>query len=97
MKREYFGTIEEVIEPPNLIEVQSKSYEDFLQKDVPPSQRTETGLQAVFQEVFPIKSYDETIELGFVSYDIEDSKTSALDDLRTGETFSATLYVPFNL
>jgi len=74
LKREYFGTIEEVIEPPNLIEVQSKSYEDFLQKDVPPSKRTEGGLQAVFQEVFPIKSYDETIELGFVSYDIEDSK-----------------------
>ena len=97
LKREYFGTIEEVIEPPNLIEVQSKSYEDFLQKDVPPSKRTETGLQAVFEEVFPIKSYDETIELGFVSYDIEDSKASALDALRTGETFSAALYVTFNL
>jgi len=97
LKREYFGTIKEVIEPPNLIEVQSKSYEDFLQKDVPPSQRTETGLQAVFEEVFPIKSYDETIELGFVSYDIEDSKMSALDALRTGETFSAALYVTFNL
>jgi len=37
--RRYFGTIEEVIEPPNLIEVQSKSYEDFLQQDVPPAQR----------------------------------------------------------
>ncbi|MDB4415873.1 DNA-directed RNA polymerase subunit beta, partial [Akkermansiaceae bacterium] len=97
LKREYFGTIEEVIEPPNLIEVQSKSYEDFLQKDVSPSKRTGTGLQAVFQEVFPIKSYDETIELGFVSYDIEDSKASALDALRTGETFSAALYVTFNL
>ncbi|MEN8695051.1 MAG: DNA-directed RNA polymerase subunit beta [Akkermansiaceae bacterium] len=97
LKREYFGTIEEVIEPPNLIEVQSKSYEDFLQKDVPPAQRTETGLQAVFQEVFPIKSYDDTIELAFDSYDIEDSKASALDALRTGETFSAALYVTFNL
>ncbi|MDC0281457.1 DNA-directed RNA polymerase subunit beta, partial [Akkermansiaceae bacterium] len=97
LKREYFGTIEEVIEPPNLIEVQSKSYEDFLQKDVSPSKRTGTGLEAVFQEVFPIKSYDETIELGFVSYDIEDSKASALDALRTGETFSAALYVTFNL
>ena len=97
LKREYFGTIEEVIEPPNLIEVQSKSYEDFLQKDVLSSKRMETGLQAVFQEVFPIKSYDETIELGFVSYDIEDSAASALDSLRTGETFSAALYVTFNL
>jgi len=95
--RRYFGNIEEVIEPPNLIEVQSKSYEDFLQQDIAPSQRTETGLQAVFKEVFPITSYDETIELDFVSYDIEDSKITALEALRTGETFSAALYVTFKL
>lgn len=95
--RRYFGDIEEVIEPPNLIEVQSKSYEDFLQKDIAPSQRTETGLQAVFKEVFPITSYDETIELDFVAYDIEDPKMTALDALRSGETFSAALYVTFKL
>ena len=95
--RRYFGNIEEVIEPPNLIEVQSKSYEDFLQRSIAPSQRTETGLQAVFKEVFPITSYDETIELDFVSYDIEDPKITALEALRTGETFSAALYVTFKL
>ena len=78
-ERRYFGTIDEVIEPPNLIEVQSKSYEDFLQKDVPATQRIETGLQAVLQEVFPIKSYDETIELDFNAYDIEDPKATALE------------------
>jgi DNA-directed RNA polymerase subunit beta len=96
-ERRYFGTIEEVIEPPNLIEVQSKSYEDFLQKEVTSSQRTDTGLEAVFREVFPIKSYDESIELSFISYDIEDSKITALDALRSGETFSAALYVTFKL
>ena len=95
--RRYFANIEEVIEPPNLIEVQSKSYEDFLQRSIAPSQRTETGLQAVFKEVFPITSYDETIELDFVSYDIEDPKITALEALRTGETFSAALYVTFKL
>ena len=95
--RRYFGNIEEVIEPPNLIEVQSKSYEDFLQQDIAPSQRTETGLQAVFKEVFPITSYDETIELDFVAYDIEEPKITALEALRTGETFSAALYVTFKL
>ena len=95
--RRYFGNIEEVIEPPNLIEVQSKSYEDFLQQDIAPSQRTETGLQAVFKEVFPITSYDETIELDFIAYDIEESKITALEALRTGETFSAALYVTFKL
>jgi DNA-directed RNA polymerase subunit beta len=96
-ERRYFGKIEEVIEPPNLIEVQSKSYEDFLQKDIAPSQRTETGLQAVFKEVFPITSYDETIELDFVAYDIEDPKITSLEALRSGETFSAALYVTFKL
>lgn len=96
-ERRYFGTIEEVIEPPNLIEVQSKSYEDFLQKDVPATQRIENGLQAVLREVFPIKSYDETIELDFNAYDIEDPKSTALEALQTGESFSAALYVTFKL
>ena len=41
--RLYFGKFEEVIEPPNLIEVQSRSYDEFLQKEVTPSERTDTG------------------------------------------------------
>ncbi|TAE78289.1 MAG: DNA-directed RNA polymerase subunit beta [Verrucomicrobia bacterium] len=92
-----FGKIEEVIEPPNLIEVQSRSYEEFMQKDVPAGERTDTGLQAVFREVFPIKSYDEAIELDFVTYDIEDPKITSLEALRSGESFSAALYVTFKL
>ena len=97
LERRYFGSIEEVIEPPNLIEVQSKSYEDFLQKEIPASQRTDTGLQAVLGEVFPIKSYDDMVELDFASYDIEDPNLTALEALRTGESFSAALYVTFKL
>jgi DNA-directed RNA polymerase subunit beta len=96
-KRRYYGTIEEVIEPPNLIEVQSKSYEDFLQKEIPTSQREDAGLQAVFCEIFPIKSYDEAIILEFIAYDIEQPKATALESLQTGETFSAALYVTFKL
>ena len=92
-----FGKIEEVIEPPNLIEVQSRSYEEFMQKDVPAGERTDSGLQAVFREVFPIKSYDEAIELDFVTYDIEEPKITSLDALRSGESFSAALYVTFKL
>jgi DNA-directed RNA polymerase subunit beta len=95
--RLYFGKFEEVIEPPNLIEVQSRSYEDFLQKEVSLSERMNTGLQAVFNEVFPIKSYDESITLDFVSYDIEDPKITSLESLRSSETFSAALYVTFRL
>ena len=96
-ERLHFGKIEEVIEPPNLIEVQSRSYEEFMQKDVPAGERTDTGLQAVFREVFPIKCYDEAIELDFVTYDIEDPKITSLDSLRNSESFSAALYVTFKL
>ncbi len=92
-----FGKIEEVIEAPNLIEVQSRSYEDFLQKEVPAGERSDSGLQAVFREVFPIKSYDEAIELDFVTYDIEEPKITSLGSLRNGESFSAALYVTFKL
>ena len=53
-ERVTFGKIKEVIAPPNLIELQTNSYREFLQTDTPPSKRKNTGLQAVFTEVFPI-------------------------------------------
>ena len=55
-----FGTIKEVIDPPNLIEIQTKSYEEFLQRFTAPDQRLKMGLQAVLSEHFPIESYDKT-------------------------------------
>jgi DNA-directed RNA polymerase subunit beta len=96
-ERLYFGKFEEVIDPPNLIEVQSGSYDEFLQKEIPANARANAGLQAVFREVFPIKSYDEAIELDFVSYDIEDPKITSLMSLRNSESYSAALYVTFKL
>ena len=95
-ERIHFGTIKEAIEPPNLIEVQLNSYVDFLQKDVPPSKRKNTGLQTVFKEVFPIESYDEKATLDFSQYEIGEPKLSALEAQREGQTFSAPLTSPFN-
>ena len=96
-ERIYFGTIKEGIEPPNLIEVQLNSYVDFLQKDVPFSKRKNSGLQAVFKEVFPIESYDEKATLDFSHYEIGEPKLSALEAQREGQTFSAPLHVTFQL
>ena len=96
-ERIFFGKIKEAIEPPNLIEVQLNSYVEFLQKDVPPGRRKNVGLQAVFREVFPIQSYDDKVVLDFVSYDIGESKMSALECQREGQTFSAPLHVTFQL
>src|SRR5271170_3356529 len=92
-----FGKLKEAAEPPNLIEVQINSYFDFLQQDILPSKRKDTGLQAVFREVFPITSYDEKVTLDFVSYEIGEPKLSALESQREGQTFSAPLHVTFQL
>jgi DNA-directed RNA polymerase subunit beta len=96
-QRTNFGKIHEVSEPPNLIEIQLRSYEDFLQKNILPSKRKDVGLQAVFKEVFPIESYDQKMTLDFVLYEIGDPKLTSLEAIREAETYSAPLYVTFEL
>src|SRR5215475_14199743 len=92
-----FGKIEEIIAPPNLIELQTTSYAEFLQLDVPPTRRKNVGLQAVFKEVFPIETYDGKVVLYFHSYDIGEPKVDWLECLREGITYGAPLYVTFLL
>ncbi len=53
-KRLSFGKVPHILDIPNLIEIQKKSYEKFLQKDFAADKREETGLQAAFLSVFPI-------------------------------------------
>jgi DNA-directed RNA polymerase subunit beta len=92
-----FGKIKEVISPPNLIELQTNSYAEFLQLDIAPSRRKNVGLQAVFKEVFPIESYDGKCVLDYHSYEIGEPKQDWLECLREGITFGAPLYVTFLL
>ena len=92
-----FGKISEVIQPPNLIEIQTKSYEEFLQRFTEPGKRLKMGLQAVLSEHFPIESYDGQIRLEYVSYEITPPKTTDFAAIRAGETYSSALYVRFRL
>ena len=92
-----FGKLAEALEPPNLIEVQLQSYREFLQAETLPKKRKNDGLQAVFNEVFPIESYDGKIKLEFDNYEIGEPKLSVLECQREGQTFSAPLYVTFKL
>jgi DNA-directed RNA polymerase subunit beta len=96
-ERANFGKLREVMPPPNLIELQITSYLEYLQKGVPDKQRKPQGLEAVFREVFPIKSYDERLTLEYVSYNIGDAKHSELECLREGITYSVPLYVKLRL
>jgi DNA-directed RNA polymerase subunit beta len=92
-----FGKIKEIIAPPNLIELQTNSYVEFLQLGTAPSRRKSIGLQAVFKEVFPIESYDGKCVLDYASYEIGEPKVDWLECLREGITFGAPLYVTFQL
>jgi len=65
-----FAKIQGSIQIPNLIEVQKKSYQRFLQMDLLPSEREDGGLQSVFTSVFPIRDFREMSQLEFVDYSI---------------------------
>ncbi len=65
-----FAKIQGSIQIPNLIEVQMKSYQRFLQMDLLPSERDDGGLQSVFTSVFPIRDFREMSQLEFVDYSI---------------------------
>ena len=95
-ERKYFGKLGDVIEPPPMIEAQTDSYAEFLQAEGT-TRRKNIGLQAVFKEVFPIESYDGQAVLDFVEYTIGESKTSWLDCLREGISYSGPLHVTFRL
>jgi len=93
-----FGKIKEIVVPPNMIELQTNSYKEFLQADASPKKRDKhSGLESVFREVFPIESYDGKCVLDYDSYEIGAPKIDWLECLREGLTYGAPLYVTFIL
>ncbi|HEY2662911.1 MAG TPA: DNA-directed RNA polymerase subunit beta [Candidatus Binataceae bacterium] len=95
--RRSFGKIKKIIDIPNLIEIQKRSYDEFLQRDVAVEQRTDTGLQGVFKSVFPIKDFNETASLEFVAYDLGTPKYDVDECHQRGMTFAAPLKVKIQL
>ncbi|MEZ4264464.1 MAG: DNA-directed RNA polymerase subunit beta [Polyangiaceae bacterium] len=95
--RKNLGRIQRVIEVPNLIDIQKSSYDKFLQSNVPPNDRQEVGLQAVFRSVFPIKDFNGTSELVFVSYNLEKPKYDVEECRQRGMTYAAPIKVTTQL
>jgi len=96
-QRMSFKQKEEIIDLPNLIEIQIKSYTQFLQLHLLPHERENIGLQEVFNEIFPIKSYDEKTVLEFLSYNLGLPKYTPEECIRRGITYNVTLKVKFRL
>ena len=95
--RKSFGSIREVTEMPNLIEVQKASYDQFLLVDEPKGGRPDDGLQAVFRSVFPISDFSNTASLEFVRYEFEQPKYDVEECRQRDMTFAAPLKVTLRL
>ena len=97
-ERKVFGKLQGMAEtPPDLIEIQTKSYREFLQADVPAQKRENVGLQAIFKEIFPVASYDGRYKLDFVGYTLDEPKHTYLQALMDGETYARPLRATFRL
>ncbi|MCC6215617.1 MAG: DNA-directed RNA polymerase subunit beta [Polyangiaceae bacterium] len=95
--RQNLGRVEPIVGVPNLIDIQKSSYEKFLQADLSPRDRKEVGLEAVFRSVFPIKDFDGTSELVYVSYNLEKPKYDVDECRARGMTFAAPIKVTTQL
>jgi DNA-directed RNA polymerase beta subunit len=96
-KRQNFGKVPPILEIPNLIEIQKRSYEKFLQRDIPVNKREESGLQAAFSSVFPILDYNETASIEFLGYALGEPKFGIRDCLQKGITYAAPLKIKVKL
>src|SRR5687768_548017 len=95
--RKSFAKLPKVIEIPNLIDIQKRSYDKFLQEGVPHEQREDVGLQGVFKSVFPIKDFSETSSLEFVSFNLEKPKYDVDECRARGMTCAAPIKVVIRL
>ena len=95
--RKFFGSIKEVAEMPNLIEVQKASYDQFLLVKEPVGGRPDEGLQAVFKSVFPISDFSNSSMLEFVKYEFEPPKYDVDECRQRGMTYAAPLKVTLRL
>ena len=95
--RKSFGRIPEVAEMPNLIEVQRRSYDEFLQMNIKPEKRERRGLQDVLMSAFPISDFSERAVLNFLAYELEQPKYDVEECQQRGMTFAAPLKVTLRL
>jgi len=92
LKRKNLGILKEILELPDLIEMQVDSYKRFLQMDTPPDERNANeGLESVFRSIFPIESPNKDIILEYLGYSFGDIKYSEDEARRRDLTFSVAL------
>ena len=95
--RKNFGRIRRILDIPNLIDIQTDSYRKFLQDDMDPDKRGNSGLQAAFKSVFPISDFSGKCSLEFVSYKIGSPRYDVQECVQKGMTYAAPLKIVVRL
>ncbi|MFZ1684144.1 MAG: DNA-directed RNA polymerase subunit beta [Candidatus Zixiibacteriota bacterium] len=95
--RKNYASIPDATDMPNFLEVQLKSYEDFLQANIAPSKRQSRGLQQIFQEVFPVTDIHENYSLEYVQFHLGPTRYSIDECRERNMTFAAPLKVTMRL
>lgn len=93
IERHFFGLGQQYLEVQDLIEIQKKSYERFLQLDTDPARREDWGLQSAFLSVFPIEDYNGNIRIDFLEYSIGEPKYNEREAIERGMTHAAPLKI----
>ena len=86
IERHTYASIDDAIEMPNFLEVQLKSYNDFLQQDVAPAKRDKSGLHQIFQDIFPVTDIHENFSLEYVNFHLGPTRYS-IDECRERSQF----------
>ena len=89
--RKNFGKLKDVLSIPNLIEVQKKSYDQFLLSKITPEQKILKGLGRVFKSIFPIEELAEKATLEYLSFRLEKPKFTVEECRQRDLTYSAAL------
>ncbi|MFM9147203.1 MAG: DNA-directed RNA polymerase subunit beta, partial [Verrucomicrobiota bacterium] len=97
-ERKNFGRLREVIPPPNLIENQIFSFNEFLQLDAASAPaRKNLGLEAVFREAFPVESNNGNFRLEYLEYGLQMPKSTELECIREGTTYAISVMLKLRL
>ena len=95
--RKNFAKLKEGVRIPYLLDIQRQSYANFLQMDRPKTKRKREGLQAVFEDVFPVESNDGNHRVEFLYYTIGRPKYDRLECQRRAVSFAVPLKIKIRL
>ena len=95
--RKSFAKTSAIVEKPHLIEMQSRSYEKFLQLNTPPDQRLDEGLQGIFKSVFPIKDFNGACSLEYVNYIFGEPKYTVEECIQRGMSYDVPVKMTVRL